>query len=160
MITESINDIKVNVTGGELKSEEISAYIKHAKGKFSGRTIKAMDIKVDGDYVDIDYTLEPIKFERIRRITGYLVGTTDRFNNAKRAEESQRVKHSLDGIMEKIWKFTGSVTLLTKLYRNRKALQNFIVNFQIEYKNYFEPLKADTTIKNRENRITKPILRC
>ena len=35
------------------------------------------------------------KFERIRRITGYLVGTLDRFNNAKRAEESQRVKHQL-----------------------------------------------------------------
>lgn len=34
------------------------------------------------------------KFERIRRITGYLVGTLDRFNNAKQAEESQRVKHS------------------------------------------------------------------
>ena len=38
---------------------------------------------------------EGVKFERIRRITGYLVGTTDRFNNAKRAEESQRVKHAL-----------------------------------------------------------------
>ena len=35
------------------------------------------------------------KFERIRRITGYLVGTLDRFNNAKRAEESERVKHGL-----------------------------------------------------------------
>lgn len=34
-----------------------------------------------------------IKFERIRRITGYLVGTLDRFNNAKRAEEHDRVKH-------------------------------------------------------------------
>ncbi len=33
------------------------------------------------------------KFERIRRITGYLVGTLDRFNNAKRAEERDRVKH-------------------------------------------------------------------
>lgn len=33
------------------------------------------------------------KFERIRRITGYLVGTTDRWNNAKRAEEKDRVKH-------------------------------------------------------------------
>ena len=37
------------------------------------------------------------KFERIRRITGYLVGTLDRFNNAKRAEEKQRVKHSTFG---------------------------------------------------------------
>ena len=36
-----------------------------------------------------------VGFERIRRITGYLVGTTDRFNNAKRAEERDRVKHSL-----------------------------------------------------------------
>ena len=102
MITESINDIKVNVTGGELQSDEIGAYMKHARNRFTGRTLKAMDIKVDGDYVDIDYTFEPVSFERIRRITGYLVGTTDRFNNAKRAEESQRVKHSLDGIMEKI----------------------------------------------------------
>lgn len=36
-----------------------------------------------------------VDFERIRRITGYLVGTTDRWNNAKRAEERDRVKHSL-----------------------------------------------------------------
>ncbi|NLJ31056.1 MAG: anaerobic ribonucleoside-triphosphate reductase, partial [Clostridiales bacterium] len=35
------------------------------------------------------------KFERIRRITGYLVGTTDRWNNAKRAEERDRVKHGI-----------------------------------------------------------------
>ena len=34
-----------------------------------------------------------IRFERIRRITGYLVGTLDRFNDAKRAEERDRVKH-------------------------------------------------------------------
>ena len=38
---------------------------------------------------------ENVKFDRIRRITGYLVGTTDRFNNAKRAEEHDRVKHGL-----------------------------------------------------------------
>lgn len=38
-----------------------------------------------------------VKFQRIRRITGYLVGTLERFNNAKRAEEGQRVKHGLGG---------------------------------------------------------------
>ena len=38
---------------------------------------------------------EDVRFERIRRITGYLVGTLDRFNNAKRAEESERVKHGI-----------------------------------------------------------------
>lgn len=36
---------------------------------------------------------EGVKFKRIRRVTGYLVGTLDRFNDAKRAEERDRVKH-------------------------------------------------------------------
>lgn len=36
-----------------------------------------------------------IRFERIRRITGYLVGNMDMWNNAKKAEERDRVKHSL-----------------------------------------------------------------
>lgn len=36
---------------------------------------------------------EGVKFERIRRVTGYLVGTLDRFNDGKRAEERDRVKH-------------------------------------------------------------------
>ena len=38
---------------------------------------------------------EGVGFERIRRITGYLVGTLDRFNNGKRAEERDRVKQSV-----------------------------------------------------------------
>lgn len=37
-----------------------------------------------------------VPFERIRRITGYLVGTLDKWNNAKRAEERDRVKHKVD----------------------------------------------------------------
>jgi len=36
-----------------------------------------------------------VPFERIRRITGYLVGTMDKWNDAKRAEERDRVKHNL-----------------------------------------------------------------
>lgn len=36
------------------------------------------------------------KFERLRRITGYLVGTLDRWNDAKKAEESARVKHCVN----------------------------------------------------------------
>ena len=48
---------------------------------------------------------EGVGFERIRRITGYLVGTVDRFNNAKKAEVRDRVKHSLGtgcGTMEQV----------------------------------------------------------
>ena len=44
---------------------------------------------------------EGVGFERIRRITGYLVGTVDRFNNGKRAEERDRVKHGTEEIIEK-----------------------------------------------------------
>ena len=47
--------------------------------------VKNMDGKV-GDGV---------KFERIRRITGYLVGTIDRFNDAKASEVKERVKHGI-----------------------------------------------------------------
>lgn len=42
---------------------------------------------------------EGIGFERIRRITGYLVGTVDRFNNGKKAEVRDRVKHGIEGLM-------------------------------------------------------------
>lgn len=38
---------------------------------------------------------EGIGFERIRRITGYLVGTMDKWNDAKKAEEHDRVKHDM-----------------------------------------------------------------
>ncbi|MBO4300821.1 MAG: hypothetical protein J5861_04375 [Desulfovibrio sp.] len=43
---------------------------------------------------DIKMVGQGVGFERTRRITGYLVGTLDRFNNAKRAEERDRVKHA------------------------------------------------------------------
>ena len=39
-----------------------------------------------------------IGFERIRRITGYLVGTLDKWNDAKKAEEKDRVKHDRIGV--------------------------------------------------------------
>ena len=41
-----------------------------------------------------------VKFERIRRITGYLVGSLDRWNDAKKAEERDRVKHGMKGDAE------------------------------------------------------------
>ena len=38
-----------------------------------------------------------VGFDRLRRITGYLVGSLDRFNDGKRAEEHDRVKHTVEG---------------------------------------------------------------
>ena len=48
---------------------------------------------------DVKMVGEGVGFERIRRITGYLVGTTERFNNGKKAEERDRVKHGTEGIL-------------------------------------------------------------
>jgi hypothetical protein len=43
---------------------------------------------------------EGVEFERIRRITGYLVGSLDRFNVAKQAEVSDRIKHDYTNFNE------------------------------------------------------------
>ena len=87
--------IEVHVTGGILSEAEQQAYVRRAEEMYADRLPDAMHIHVDGDYVDIDYTFRGQKFDRIRRITGYLVGTLDRFNNAKRAEERDRLKHGI-----------------------------------------------------------------
>ena len=93
----------ITVEGGKLEQKEIGAYVKHVEQENPGRSVKSLKISVDGDFVDLSYELEPVPFERVRRITGYLVGTMDRWNNAKRAEERDRVKHSvtsaLTGVM-------------------------------------------------------------
>lgn len=81
------------VIGGTLPQEELNNYELRARRQY-GREPKSITVRVDGDFVDLDYEFVPQPFERIRRITGYLVGTLDRFNNAKRAEERDRVKHS------------------------------------------------------------------
>ena len=54
-------------------------------------TEQRIDVAEEGEEVMVG---KGIKFERIRRITGYLVGTMNRWNNAKRAEERDRVKHA------------------------------------------------------------------
>ena len=79
----------------DIPEEEAQAYINHYLEKKPG--LYELDVKIDGDYADISYRFKEsdAPFERVRRITGYLVGTLDRFNDAKRAEEADRVKHGV-----------------------------------------------------------------
>lgn len=86
-----INGIEVTVTG-EISDDELSIYITQLQGKQKRKIVKA-DVLVDGDYIDVNYQTEHMPFERIRRITGYLVGTTERWGDAKQAELKDRVKH-------------------------------------------------------------------
>lgn len=83
----------VTVTG-DVDEKEALAYIDYLQEKYN-RKIESLDVKVDGEYVDLNYKFAAVKFERIRRITGYLVGTMDNWNDAKAAEERDRVKHSI-----------------------------------------------------------------
>ena len=85
--------MQVNVTGGSVGQEELDAYIARANSKYSIGTVQALDIHVDGEYVDLRYHLAPRPFSRIRRITGYLVGDMSHWHNAKAAEARDRVKH-------------------------------------------------------------------
>lgn len=75
--------MKINVIGGKMEQKEIDSYVDYLNEKFPTKQIDTLNLKIDGDYVDMDYTFESVPFERIRRITGYLVGTVERFNNAK-----------------------------------------------------------------------------
>ena len=86
--------VEVTISGGDISVEEATAYVKRGFEKHADKVIDAVDVTVDGEYVDLQYHFSTVPFERIRRITGYLVGTLDRFNNAKRAEVEDRVKHS------------------------------------------------------------------
>ena len=87
--------MKINVIGENIPEEEINAYIDYGKKKYVNRTITEMTVKTDGEFVDLQFRFADVPFDRIRRITGYLVGTLDRFNNGKRAEEHDRVKHTV-----------------------------------------------------------------
>ena len=88
--------MKINTSGENISQEEINEYGKYVEEKYPDKKIATLDLNVNGDYVDLNYTFEnDVPFERIRRITGYLVGTLDRFNDGKRAEERDRVKHDV-----------------------------------------------------------------
>lgn len=80
----------VHVINGTISDEERDTYIGIAREKY-GEGCAQLDIFIDGDYVELGYHVTP--FQRIARITGYLTTTVDRWNDAKRAELFDRVKH-------------------------------------------------------------------
>lgn len=91
-----VNGINVTVTGiKDITEQEIIGYIEMLRQENQDELSQLTISQAGEDEVSLDYELQPAKFERIRRITGYLVGTIDRWNNAKRAEEHDRVKHGL-----------------------------------------------------------------
>ena len=94
------SSMSVSITGNA-PLKECQAYVNYLEKKYN-RKLKTLDIKIDGDYADLNYEFEQVPFERIRRITGYLVGTMDHWNSGKRAEEADRVKHSVSTGFEQL----------------------------------------------------------
>lgn len=80
----------------KLPEEFILSEIKQVEKEKNRVVEKAEFYRQDDDNAREVFYFKPVNFDRIRRITGYLVGTLDRFNNGKRAEEHDRVKHTVD----------------------------------------------------------------
>ena len=89
------------VVTGNVSLEEGKAYVDYLEKKYN-RKLKKLAVNIDGDYADLNYEFEKVPFERIRRITVYLVGTMDHCNDAKAAEEADRVKHDVSGGFERL----------------------------------------------------------
>lgn len=94
MFAYDVDGIQVE-SNEELADNEAAAYAQYCLEKY-GKQLERVSLQFDGSEVDVNcYSTANRGFERIRRITGYLVGTLDRFNDAKTAEVHDRVKHTI-----------------------------------------------------------------
>ena len=91
-----VDGVEVKVINLEnFTEEEAKNYVDYVRERTTD-PLKSIEIKMcDDGKVDVNYMTQGEKFERIRRITGYLTGDLNSWNNAKRAEEHERVKHSV-----------------------------------------------------------------
>ena len=91
-----IDGITIEFNVSNMTEDVAKDYIKYAKEhKSESSDISKIIVFINGDEADIEiqYVQDKPKIERIRRITGYLTTAVDSWNNAKRAEESERVHH-------------------------------------------------------------------
>jgi len=93
-----INDIIVEFIGIDNVTEDVAKkYLKYVNEYKENQDaeIEKITISVEGNEanIDISYVQNKEPIERIRRITGYLTTATNAWNNSKRNEESERVKH-------------------------------------------------------------------
>lgn len=91
-----IDGVQVTSIGLEnFTEEEAKNYVDYVRERVEN-PLTVLEIKMcDDGKVDLNYKTQGEKFERIRRITGYLTGDLNSWNNAKRSEEHERVKHNV-----------------------------------------------------------------
>lgn len=95
MIETIINGVTVKRPDTFVPAEnELLAYVDRGLELYGSKLVGiTIYPDADEDFINLEYDLKNQPFHRLRRITGYLVGTLDRWNDGKRAEENDRVKH-------------------------------------------------------------------
>lgn len=84
--------VEWSILGGTMEENEKQAYVDRCI-KFYGKKPRKIIAKIEGEDVSLEYIFEKIPFDRMRRITGYLVGHLDRWNDHKKVELGDRVSH-------------------------------------------------------------------
>lgn len=98
----AVDGVTVIVNNGTITEKEALAYVQRGRELYGDSLyeIHAEIDKDDPDFINLEYSWENKPFHRLRRITGYLVGNLGRWNNAKRAEERDRMKHGTEAEAE------------------------------------------------------------
>lgn len=96
-----INGVDITIRNvPHISKDEVLAYIALITNEHGGIKPRKLIIGTDAAGMAVlDYELQVIPFQRIRRITGYLVHDMSQWNDAKRAEERDRVKHNIGSDM-------------------------------------------------------------
>ena len=109
---------------GKVSKESIAAEIEKLRNQFSDTIHVSCLVNLGARLIEDEdrareyweaHAKNLVGFERLRRITGYLVGTLDRWNDGKKAEERERVKHSV-----------GQYTVEEKIEREKKKQEQIV----------------------------------
>lgn len=95
----AVDGVMVIVNNGTITEDEALAYVQRGRELY-GNTLYEIQAEIgkeNPEFINLEYKWDQKPFHRLRRITGYLVGNLGRWNNAKRAEEHDRLKHDAQG---------------------------------------------------------------
>ena len=91
-----IDGIEITSNLPDMTLDEARYYVEYVRSRVTD-TVTDLDIRESSDGgVDLNWTAHGEPFHRLRRITGYLTSDLRSWNDAKRAEERERVKHGVD----------------------------------------------------------------
>lgn len=85
--------MKINVINGTMNVHEMDKYVKYISEKYRGRQINALDIILDGEYVDLKVYFKDTDFQHAYRSADYLVNNMDKLNDAKQQEFKDKQRH-------------------------------------------------------------------